>query len=70
MEQKKVTVIGDILKKIAVMFWKKLPQYVGHGISKFSTGYFDGFKARYSIKEYRDHGKSGFIALVVVEEKL
>lgn len=55
---------------MVVVFWKKLPQYVGQEISKFSTGYFDGFKVRYSIKEYRKYGKSGFIALVVIEEKL
>lgn len=70
MEQKKVTVTGDILKEMAVVFWEKLPQYVGQEIPKFSTGYFDGFKARYSIKKYREHGESGFIALVVIEEKL
>lgn len=32
MEQKKATVIKDILKEIATVLWKKLLQYVGQKI--------------------------------------
>lgn len=70
MEQKKAIVIRDILKEIAIVLWKKLPQYIRQEIPKFSMGWLNSFKARHNIKKYRQHGESGSIDLVVVEKKL
>lgn len=36
MEQKKATVMGDILKEMAAVLWEKLLQYVGQEVPKFS----------------------------------
>ena len=70
MEQKKAIVTEDILKEMAAVLWKKLPQYAGQEVPKFSTGWLDGFKARHNIKKYKQQRESGLIDLVVVKEEL
>lgn len=70
MEQKKTTVIGDIIKEMVIVLWEKLIQYAGQKVLKFSTRKLDGFKVRHNIKKYRQYGESGSINLVIVKEKL
>lgn len=70
MEQKKSTVIGNIFKKMVVTLWGKLSQYADQEISKFSIRQLDGFKIRYNIKNYRQHGEAKVINLVVIEKEL
>lgn len=55
---------------MAATLWQKLQQYAGQEVSRFLTGWLDGFKARHNIKKYRQHRKEGAIDLVVVEEEL
>ena len=70
MEKEKATVTGDLWKKMASVFWEKLPQYEGQPKPKFSTGWLEGFKTRHSIKKYRLYGEAGEVNMVVVEEEL
>jgi Tc5 transposase DNA-binding domain/Fission yeast centromere protein N-terminal domain len=50
-----LVISGDILKEKAAQFWPIL--YPGIEPPKFSTGWLDGFKARYSIKSRKKHGE-------------
>jgi len=50
-----LVISGDILKEKAAQFWPTL--YPGIEPPKFSTGWLEGFKARYSIKSYKKHGE-------------
>ena len=61
---------GDLFEEMAAVFWEKLPQYAGQPKPKFSTGWLKGFKARHSIKKFRQHGEAGAVDLIVVEEEL
>lgn len=70
MEQKTVTVMGDIWKEMAATLWEKLPQYVGQEMPRFSAEWLDGFKARRNIKKYRQHGETGAVDIEVIEAEL
>jgi hypothetical protein len=59
MEQKKAIITGDILKTKAKQLWDALPQYDDIEEPKWSNGWLDGFKKRYKIKEYVQHGEAG-----------
>ena len=59
MIQRGATVTGDTLKEVAAEIWGRLPQYAGTERPKLSTGWLNGFKARYSIRKYRRHGEAG-----------
>jgi hypothetical protein len=50
-----LVISGDILKEKAAQFWPTL--YLGVEPPKFSTGWLEGFKARYLIKSYKKHGE-------------
>jgi hypothetical protein len=47
---------GDILKEKAAQFWPVL--YPGIELPKFSTGWLEGFKARYLIKSHKKYSKA------------
>ena len=66
----KATITGDILKEIAGRFWLSLPQYTGQEMPKWSTGWLDGFKARYNIKRYRQFSEAGAVNQVTAEVEL
>jgi hypothetical protein len=59
MEQKKAIITGDILKTKAKQLWDALPQYNDIKEPKWSNGWLEGFKKRYNIKEYVQHGEAG-----------
>jgi hypothetical protein len=59
MEQKKAIITGDILKTKAKQLWDALPQYDDIEEPKWSNGWLEGFKKRYKIKEYVQHGEAG-----------
>ena len=59
MEHKRAIITGDILKEKARQLWDTLPQYNGKGQPKWSNGWLDGFKKRFKIKEYVQHGEAG-----------
>ena len=62
MEQKKAIITGDTLKEKARQLWEALPQYNDVEMPKWSNGWLDGFKKRYKIKEYVQHGEAGSAA--------
>jgi hypothetical protein len=62
MEQKKAIITGDMLKEKARQLWEALPQYNDVEMPKWSNGWLDGFKKRYKIKEYVQHGEAGSAA--------
>jgi hypothetical protein len=58
MQNKKATITGDILKAKAAEIWGKLPQYSDVPMPKWSNGWLEGFKKRFRIKEYVQHGEA------------
>ena len=64
------TVTGDLLKAKAAVLFELLPQHRGDDPPRFSTGWLDGFKARYRIKRYRRYGESAVVDKVTVEVEL
>lgn len=68
--KKEITITGDILKGMAKVFFNKLSQYRDESESRFSTGWLDGFKARYRIKKYTRYDDAGAVDRVVVEVEL
>jgi hypothetical protein len=62
MEQKKAIITGEILKTKARQLWEALPQYNDIEMPKWSNGWLEGFKKRYRIKEYVQHGEAGSAA--------
>ena len=63
LQNKKATITGDILKEKATQLWNALPQYQGIEMPKFSNGWLGGFKHRYKIREYVQHGEAGGAAV-------
>jgi hypothetical protein len=59
MQKKRAVITGDILKEQAIKLWKSLPQYQDCQQPKFSNGWLDGFKKRFKIREYVQHGEAG-----------
>ena len=59
MQKKRAVITGDILKEQAIRLWKSLPQYQDCQQPKFSNGQLDGFKKRFKIREYVQHGEAG-----------
>ena len=55
---------------MASRFWLSLPQYTGQEMPKWSTGWLDGFKARYNIKRYRNFGEVGAVNQIAIEVEL
>lgn len=70
MMHKNATVTGDILREMASIFWKKMPQYSDEEPPKFSSGWLTGFKNRHGIKQYSKHGEVGDVDVAAVEEEL
>ena len=62
MQQKKAIITGDILKTKAKELWAALPQYDDIEEPKWSNGWLEGFKKRFKIKEYVQHGEAGSAA--------
>jgi hypothetical protein len=58
MEAKKAIITGDILKEKAHQLWQALPQFKHEQEPRWSTGWLDGFKKRFKIKEYVQHGEA------------
>ena len=47
---------GDVIREMAIELAKD-PRFEVSTNFKFSNGWFEGFKKRYSIKEYKRHGE-------------
>ena len=58
MQKKKATITGDVLKGKARELWDRLPQFDGLDKPRWSSGWLDGFKKRFKIKEYVQHGEA------------
>jgi hypothetical protein len=58
MQHKKATITGEILKAKAHDIWILLPQYRDIEEPKWSNGWLGGFKTRFKIKEYIQHGEA------------
>jgi hypothetical protein len=66
--QKKMGIItGDILKAKAAELWQGLSQYQEQPMPKWSNGWLDGFKKRFKIREYVNHGEGGTAAVNTTE---
>ena len=63
MEQKKAIITGEILKTKARGPWAALPQFDNIEEPKWSNGWLEGFKKRFKIKEYVQHGEAGSVAV-------
>ena len=48
---------GDVLREMAEVLAKD-PRFEVDPSFKFSNGWFDGFKRRFNIKDYKRHGES------------
>jgi hypothetical protein len=59
MQQKKAVITGDILKAKASELWNRLPQFKHSIEPKWSNGWLDGFKKRFKIREFVQHGEGG-----------
>ena len=57
MQKKKAVIIGEILKNQASNLWDSLPQFEGKDKPKFSNGWLDGFKKRFKVRTYVQHGE-------------
>lgn len=57
MQNKKAVTTSEILMGQAVKLWNNLSQYQGLEPPKFSNGWLEGFKTRFKIKEYVQHGE-------------
>ena len=57
MQKKRAVVTRDILKAKASELWERLPQFEDIPEPKWSNGWLEGFKKRYKIKEYVQHGE-------------
>ena len=62
MQHKKAIITSDILKTKAYELWECLPQYVLNVDElKWSNGWLEGFKKRFNIKEYVQHGEAATV---------
>jgi len=52
-------ITGEVLKEQAAKFWNSLPQYSDKAQPKFSNGWLGGFKKRFKIREFVQHGEAG-----------
>jgi hypothetical protein len=58
MQKNKAVITGEILKNQAGKLWDSLPQYESKEKPKFSNGWLYGFKKRFKIKEWVQHGEA------------
>ena len=65
MQKKNAVITGDVLKAKAAELQAALPQYADQPQpkGKQSNGWLDGFKKRYRIKEYVQHGEAAGAAI-------
>lgn len=63
-------ITGDLIKKEAARYWKRLPQYQGMEVPVFSNGWLQGFKQRHGIKSRARHGEAGSVDIQALEEQL
>jgi hypothetical protein len=54
---------GNMLKARAHQLWQALPQFANEQEPRWSTGWLDGFKKPFRIKEYIQHGKAASAAI-------
>ena len=62
-EAKKAIITGDILKEKSHQLWQALPQFTNEQEPRWSIGWLDGFKKRFKIKEYVQHGEAASAAI-------
>jgi hypothetical protein len=58
MQKKKAIITGDIIKGQASYIWNHLPQFEHLPEPTWSNGWLEGFKKRFRIKEYVQHGEA------------
>src|SRR5271156_1224157 len=58
MQNRRVIITGDILKTKARELWERLSQYIlDVDEPKWSNGWLEGFKKRFKVKEFVQHGE-------------
>ena len=62
MEAKRAIITGDILKAKAHHFWQALPQFGDVPEPPWSNGWLQGFKKRFQIREFVQHGEAASAA--------
>ena len=70
MQRKRAPLSGDLLKEMALKFWKRLPLYRNQSSFRFSIGWLNSFKRRYKITKHKQHGELDSVKRVEVEEEL
>ena len=70
MQRKRAPLLGDLLREMALKFWKRLPLYRNQSPFRFSIEWLDSFKRRYKITKHRQHGELDSVKRVEVEEEL
>ncbi|TQS37547.1 hypothetical protein Golomagni_01974 [Golovinomyces magnicellulatus] len=58
MQKNKAVITGDILKNQSSKLWDSLPQFEDRPKPKFSSGWLEGFKHRYKIREFFQFGEA------------
>jgi hypothetical protein len=63
MQAVRAIITGETLKIQAEELWNALPQFAGQPMPKWSNGWLGGFKSRFGIKEYVQHGEAASAAV-------
>jgi hypothetical protein len=67
MQKKKAVINGDTIKAQASKLWNLLPQFEDLPEPKWSNGWLDGFKKRYKIKEFVQHGEGSSAEVLTLQ---
>ena len=59
-----------MIQEAASQFSKRIPALICLPEPKFSNGWIAGFKRRYNIKRYRQHGEAGSAKNIDSEERM
>lgn len=57
-QKTEATITDEILVAKAKEIWEQLPQYKDEVSPQWSTGWLDGWKKRFRVKQYKRHGEA------------
>lgn len=61
--ERHIVVTGDVIKDIARQLWTKMPCFFEKEMPTFSNGWLEGFKARFKIHQYINHGDAASVRI-------